>query len=79
MDSIIKYLFAEQNARLDKIEEKVNNLEKQVQEILNALQTSQSPKERLVLGREHRDREETQQRSDSQTQSRSTTPPLICG
>jgi hypothetical protein len=72
-------MFAEQNARLDKIEEKVNKLEKDVQSILNAIQTSQSAKERLVLGCEQGNGKETQHRPNSQTESRSTTPPLICG
>ena len=72
-------MFAEQNARLDKIEEKVNKLEKDVQSILNAIQTSQSTKERLVLGSEQGNGKETQHRPNPQTESRSTTPPLICG
>lgn len=75
----MKYMFSEQNARLDKIEEKVNKLEKDVQAILNAIQTSQSTKERIILGRQHGNGEEAQQRTNPQDQSRSTTPPLICG
>jgi len=72
MDSIIKYLFAEQNNRLDKLEAKVNQIEKDIQTIINAIQTSQSTKERLILGRQHGNGEETQQGSNSQDQSRST-------
>ena len=79
MDALVKYIFSEQNARLDKLEKKVDNLEKDVKAILDALQTSQSPKERLVLGREQGNGEETQHRSSSQTESRSTDASLICG
>lgn len=38
MDFLVKYMFAEQNARLDKIEEKVNKLEKDVEQILQAIE-----------------------------------------
>ena len=79
MDSIIKYLFAEQHARLDKLEKKVDTLERDVKAILNAIQTSQSTKERIVLGRQQGNREEAQHRANSQTESRSTDAPLICG
>ena len=78
MDYLIKYMFSEQNARLDKLEKKVDNLEQDVKAILNALQTSQSPKERLVLGREQGNGKETQHRPDSQTQGGSTDAPRIC-
>jgi hypothetical protein len=75
MDTIIKSLFP----TLDRLEAKVNQLEKDIQSILNAIQTSQSPKERLVLGRQHGIRNETQQRPNSETESRSTDASVVCG
>lgn len=79
MDTIVKYLFAEQNTRLDKLEKKVDTLEQHVKAILDAIQTSESTKERLVLGRQQGNGEETQHRSTPQTQGGSTDACLICG
>lgn len=79
MDTIVKYLFAEQHARLDRLEKKVDTLEQHVKAILDAIQTSQSTKERLILGREQGNGEETQHRPVTKTESRSTDAPLICG
>lgn len=72
-------MFAEQHTRMDRLEEKVNNLEKQVQIIINAIQTSQTTKERFILGCQHANGEEAQQGSNPQTESRSTDAHLsIC-
>ena len=78
MDAIVKYLFAEQNARLDKLEKKVDNLERDVKAILDAIQTSQSTKERIILGRQQGNGEETQHRSTPQIQGGSTDACLVC-
>lgn len=75
LDTIVKSLFP----TLDRLEAKINQLEKDVQELVNAIQTSQSPKERFVLGRQHGIRNETQQGPNSETESRSTDAPVVCG
>jgi type II secretory pathway component PulJ len=79
LDSIVSYLFAEQTKRLDQMETKINKLEKDVEAILNAICTSQSPKERIILGREQGNREETQHKPVTQTQSGSPNESSLCG
>jgi len=77
LDTIVKSLFPID--RLDRLEEKVNNLEKQIQELINALSPEKTTKQGTLLGRQHGNREETQHRTDSEIKSRGTDAPIICG
>ena len=71
LDSIVNYIFAEQTKRMDKLEIKINELQKRMDRIINAICLEKGTEQKPVLGCEQRNGEETQHRPVTQTESRS--------